>query len=63
MKHFDIGKLLGFVLLGLQAYDAQDQPGSGPKIFLQPAVASQLIGGVLQVLGQHADAPPAPVKS
>jgi len=55
MKHFDLGKLLGFVLLGLQAYSEQDQPGAGPKIFLNPAVTSQLIGGVIHVLSQQVD--------
>ena len=60
MKHFDIGKLFGFALLGLQAFAAQDQPGAGPKIFLDPAVVGQLMGGVLSVLGQHATTPATP---
>ncbi len=50
MKHFDLGKLFGLALLGLQAYHAQDQPGAGPSIFLDPNVAAQFMGGVLQVL-------------
>lgn len=58
--HFDIGKLFGLALLGLQAYHAQDQPGAGPSIFLDPANAAQLMSGVLSILQQNA-IQPAPV--
>ena len=60
MKHFSIGQLFGFALLGLQAYHAQDQPGAGPKIFLDPNEAGQLMGGVLSILAQHAEPAPVP---
>lgn len=53
-KHFDLGKILGLALLGLSAYHTQDEAG-GPKIFLDPANSSQLIAGVISVLGKHAE--------
>ncbi len=57
-NHFDLGKILGLALLGLQAYSAQDQPGAGPKIFLDPNVTAQLMAGVLSILHTAPAVPP-----
>lgn len=57
--HFNLGQLFGFALLGLQAYAEQNQPGSGPSIFLQPGVVASYMQGVAAVLAAGNPTPPA----
>ena len=47
--HFSLGQFLGLALLGLSAYAEQNQPGSGPSVFLNPTVVEPYIQGVLSI--------------
>ena len=49
--HFDIGKILGLLVLGSQAYAAQDASPDGPKSLLTPQAIAGIAQGLNAVLG------------
>jgi len=49
--HFDIGKILGLLVLGSEAYAAQDASPDGPASLLTPQAIAGITQGLNAVLG------------
>jgi len=52
--HINLGQVIGLAFLGLQAYNIQDAPGSGPKVLLNQQNSGAILQGILSLF------PPAP---
>jgi hypothetical protein len=53
--HFNLGKVLALIVLGLEAYKLQDSPGKGPSSLLEPGNLNALIAGVQSIFPKQTD--------
>lgn len=55
--HLTFGQIFSLAILGLHAYQIQDQPKGSPEVLLQPQNLLDISNGVLSIINQPTEVP------